>query len=529
MATWHLKLAADVHVVCVIAAARPSDHSDISNLEAFVTFERCFQCWKRIGVQSRIQSCLLVAKDEGVSSAGSFVAAATTHFPAPVMKRMLAGHGYVLVKAPKLNDPEEPPTLIAEEEDACDAASGFKPNFLKLVMSTDSANQCLPVNQFLPGSAAKPLVDQQKDAIHLYSGNSVYQQMNQALRKDDENGLKSFGSLINLTMQPVCFDAMQKPDSVLKPFVGTVWRGCTLSSADQNQYHQGNVVVWEGFSSTSKTSTSAFGGNCIFEIHCSKCLMQAQNNGQGLKTKDFFVPAQIQHLSQFPKEDEVLYPPYTKFRVVNRVQNASGIHVVLETQEFPNLEGLVQKGLWNEVATGIAARSKNATKDSPTWLSQQQQHPGSFFSKVAEKVASEGATSAGLAVIAQMQGLGANPQTAHDILKNAKMDEYVPLPKSHGRWYFDACLMNADDKQRADRIHMEGGTPWQEYLARQATRIETWYLGGQTGQVQFKVVNNIGKEVPYVVWKDQSGQMYQKATGGGMIGHHRRVRRVSGQ
>jgi hypothetical protein len=54
-------------------------------------------------------------------------------------------------------------------------------------------------------------------------------------------------------------------------------------------------------------------------------------------------------------------------------------------------------------------------------------------------------------------------------------------------------------------------------------------LGGQTGQVQFKVVNNIGKEVPYVVWKDQSGQMYQKATGGGMIGHHRRVRRVSGQ
>lgn len=165
-------------------------------------------------------------------------------------------------------------------------------------------------------------------------------------------------------MQPFCSDAMQKPDSVLKPLVGTVWRGCTLSFADQNQYHQGNVVVWEdweGFSSTSKTSPSAFGGNCMFEVHCSKCLMEAQNNGQGLKAKDFFVPAQIQHLSQFPMEDEVLYPPYTKFRVVNRVQNASGIHVVLETREFPNLEGLVQKGLWNEVATGIAACSKNAT------------------------------------------------------------------------------------------------------------------------------------------------------------------------
>jgi len=51
---------------------------------------------------------------------------------------------------------------------------------------------------------------------------------------------------------------------------------------------------WEGFSSTSKTSPSAFGGNCMFEIHCSKCLMEAQNNGQGLKAKDFFVPVQIE-------------------------------------------------------------------------------------------------------------------------------------------------------------------------------------------------------------------------------------------
>ena len=445
---------------------------------------------------------------------------------------MLLGHEkyecVVSQEAKPLPSDPELPTLVAKDEGVSNAGSGFKPNFLKFVVGKDSGNQCLPVSHFLPGSAAKPLVDQQKDAITLYSGNSVYQQMNQALRQDDENGLKYFGLLVNLTMQPFCFDAMQKPDSVLKPFVGTVWRGCTLSFADQNQYHQGNVVVWEGFSSTSKASTSAFGGNCMFEIHCSKCLMEAQSNGQGLKAKDFFVPAQIQHLSHYPNEDEVLWPPYTRFRVVKRVQNTSVTMVVLETMEFPSLNLLVKQGKWDQVQQGLAARSQGATKNSPAWFTQHQEHPGSFFSKVAEKVVSEGATSAGLAVIAQMQGLGANPQTAHDILKNAMMDQYVPLPKSHGKWYFDVGLMNSDDKQLADRIHVHAGTTWQQYFARQATKLETWYLSGQTGQVQFTVINNIGKEVRYNVWA-QSGQMYQKPVGGGMIGHHRQVRRVSGQ
>ena len=51
-------------------------------------------------------------------------------------------------------------------------------------------------------------------------------------------------------------------------------------------------------------------------------------------------------------------------------------------------------------------------------------------------------------------------------------------------------------------------------------------MAGQKGQVQFTVMNNIGREVPYVVWKDETGQMLQKATGGGMIGNHRRVRRA---
>lgn len=152
------------------------------------------------------------------------------------------------------------PTLVEKQETIGNPEAGFKPNFLKFVVVTDKSK---PFHHFLPGCDAKPPLKQQEDAVRLYSGNSVYQQMNQALRNDDVNGLQNYGSLINLTMQPFSFDAMQKAGALLTPFVGTVWRGCTLSQADQSKYYVGNVILWEGFSSTSKSSETAFGGNCI--------------------------------------------------------------------------------------------------------------------------------------------------------------------------------------------------------------------------------------------------------------------------
>ena len=423
----------------------------------------------------------------------------------------------------------EPPSVIEEAEGACNTDDIiFKPNFRKFVVVT---KESIPVRNFLQGCDAKPVLERQKDAVRLYTGNSVYQNINQALRKDDGEGLKTYGSLINLTMQPFSFYAMQQLDSLLKPFVGTVWRGCSLSKHDELKYHAGNVVCWEGFSSTSKKKASAFGGNFIFEIHCNKCLMAVQRrNGQNCigNAREFFVPACIQHLSQYPSEDEVLYPPYTKFRVVHRNQKPFGkVHVVMETKEFSSLSKLVQQGKWDKVQEGIKIRKQNATHDSPAWFTQHQEQEGSLFEQIAEKVVSEGPSSSGLQVVAQMQELGADPQKAHDVLKSALMDSHVPLPDSHSKWYFEATLMNPDDKQLADRIHTEDGTPWQAYSARQSTILEKWYVKGHQGEVKFTVVNNIGKEAPYVVWMDHSGQMYQKAVGGGMIGNHRRILRAT--
>ena len=348
----------------------------------------------------------------------------------------------------------EPPSVIQEAEGTGKTEDIFKPHFRKFVVVTQES---FPVTYFMPGYDSKPVLERQKVAVRLYTGNSVYQEINQALRKDDKKGLKTYGSLINLTMQPFSFYAMQQPDSLLKPFVGTVWRGCALSKADQAQYHAGNVVLWEGFSSTSKTKASAFGGNFIFEIHCNKCFTGVQNfTGNA---KEFFVPASVQHVSSYPKEDEVLYPPYTKFRVVDRIQEFGKVHVVMETTEFPSLSNLVQQGKWDKVWEGLKTRSQNATHDSPAWFTQHQEQEGSLFGQIAKKVVSEGPSSSGLQLVAQMQELGADPQKAHDVLKAALMDNHVPLPDSHSKWYFEATLMNHDDKQLADRIHIEDGTP----------------------------------------------------------------------
>ena len=416
----------------------------------------------------------------------------------------------------------EPPSVIEEAEGACNTNDMFKPNFRKFVVVTQES---VPVRDFLPGCDAKPVLERQKDAVPLYTGDSVFQEINQALRKDDGGGLKTYGSLINLTMQPFSSDAMQQPGALLKPFVGTVWRGCSLSKNDELKYHAGNVLRWEGFSSTSKKKAFAFGGNCIFEIHCNKCFTAVQNFPGNASA--FFVPACVKHVSSYPNEDEVLYPPYTKFRVVDRIQEFGKVHVVMETTEFPSLSKLVQEGKWDKVQEGIKTRSQNATHDSPAWFTQHQVQEGSLFGQIAKKVVSEGPSSNGLQLVAQMQELGADPQKAHDVLKAALMDNHVPLPDSHSKWYFEATLMNHDDKQLADRIHIEDGTPWQAYFARQCTILEEWYVKGHQGQVEFTVVNNIGKEVPYVAWMDHSGQMYQKAVGGGMIGNHRRILRAS--
>ena len=174
----------------------------------------------------------------------------------------IAATGYSSSKSPDATASTQGP-LVREDEDT---PLQYRPNFVKFVLSSAGKHYA----HFLPNVSNKAALEEA--AIRLYSGNTVYAQMNQALRDDDVDGLWEYGGLIKLTMQPFGFDAMQSQGSVLKPYVGIVWRGCQLSSSALSKYQVGQMVIWEGFSSTSSAKKSAFGGNVAFEIHCNKAL-----------------------------------------------------------------------------------------------------------------------------------------------------------------------------------------------------------------------------------------------------------------
>eukprot|EP00971_Amphidinium_carterae_P173733 3444061-Amphidinium_carterae.1 len=57
-----------------------------------------------------------------------------------------------------------------------------------------------------------------------------------------------------------------------------------------------------------------------------------------------YVPKNIQHLSVFPNEAEVLFPPHVRFRVVN----VKGTTVMLETVDFPSVWQSLKQKKWDE-------------------------------------------------------------------------------------------------------------------------------------------------------------------------------------
>eukprot|EP00913_Durusdinium_trenchii_P000761 g710.t1 len=313
--------------------------------------------------------------------------------------------------------------LTVGEETPQESKPKFKPNFVKFVISTSSSK---PYEHFLGNARGKAMVEKWKAAIRLYSENSVYAQMNQALRHDDMTGLKEYGSLINLTMQPFGLSAM-KTHSVLKPFVGTVWRGCNLSSSDLQKYEVGEVVLWEAFSSTSTSPSSAFKGNVVFEIHCNKALEVQKGDEHELKDlfNDLIVPAQIHHLSKYPNENEVLYPPYTKFRLVSRTDMLLTTNIVLETMEFPSLSLLAEEGKWEEVKKGLHARQEHSDESSPAWFTQ---HASTLLPTITNKIVSEGSNSGGLNIITQLQAYGSDEKRTLRTIGVSSVSSACELP-----------------------------------------------------------------------------------------------------
>ncbi|ORM70496.1 PAAR domain-containing protein [Pantoea rwandensis] len=135
----------------------------------------------------------------------------------------------------------------------------------------------------------KNLSDDQIGALYGYTTNEGYSAINPALRGTTE-----------LTPNLEAF-ADHATEGLLKlpAYAGETSRGISeLPSSVLNQNQIGNVVSDPAFMSTS--AKEPFSGNININI-------------KGTSGKD------INFLSQYPNEAEVLYPPGTKFKVVNRV------------------------------------------------------------------------------------------------------------------------------------------------------------------------------------------------------------------
>lgn len=135
----------------------------------------------------------------------------------------------------------------------------------------------------------KKLSDDQIGALYGYTTNEGYSAINPALR-----------GVTELTPNLEAF-ANHATAGLLKlpAYAGETSRGIAeLPASVLNQNQIGNVVSDPAFMSTS--ATEPFAGNININI-------------KGTSGKD------INFLSQYPNEAEVLYPPGTKFKVVNRI------------------------------------------------------------------------------------------------------------------------------------------------------------------------------------------------------------------
>jgi len=185
-------------------------------------------------------------------------------------------------------------------------------------------------------------IKRQIELVGIYTDEQpLYHEMNQALRDDDYDQMHYYASFIRELREVFLTDHEYQ---IIKPFVGTVYRGITVSDPDEvvKQYQPFKKFVWSAFTSTSTSRSQAegFGGDILFEIRCYP--------PEGMYDDDEpeFAPADINEFSKFPKEDEVLFPPNTGFKVlfVQKDDSQQRWVVTCDTMLFDTFGLLVEIG-----------------------------------------------------------------------------------------------------------------------------------------------------------------------------------------
>ena len=132
-------------------------------------------------------------------------------------------------------------------------------------------------------------------AINRYTQSSYYEQINRTLRSSSPVPTEETRELIL-----VLASALNK----LPGFEGTLFRGAVLSPEVLARYVPGETIEEAGFLSTSRSKS--------FAAKRAATLFVIDSNGMG---KD------IASMSRFPREEEVLFLPHSRFKVIEVEEN----------------------------------------------------------------------------------------------------------------------------------------------------------------------------------------------------------------
>lgn len=143
--------------------------------------------------------------------------------------------------------------------------------------------------------------------MKLYTGNHVYREVNQSLRRQGKSDYKATADDLALGPYTLLADVLLFYWPELQPVSATTYRGQNLSQNDLTRYSVGTRFIWLNFVSSSQDeSVVGSFGSTIFEI---------TNNSPDAS---LWRPRDVAFLSEYPNEKEALYPAGCEYKVMDK-------------------------------------------------------------------------------------------------------------------------------------------------------------------------------------------------------------------
>ena len=143
--------------------------------------------------------------------------------------------------------------------------------------------------------------------------------MNEALRREGLEQYKAKAEDLVLGPYTLLLDVLLFYWPELTPGVATTtYRGMYLNETDLEKYEVGTRFMWLSFVSSSTTKDTSYTGNVKFEIDNS-----TPNVG-------LWRPRSIKTFSEYPDEEEALYPIGAEFEVTSHTSDGSMTHIKLK-------------------------------------------------------------------------------------------------------------------------------------------------------------------------------------------------------